>query len=98
MYVEFILDGAGAKPGEEKTFPLKIVVDPVIKNDREDTQLYVNHAPCVGGIVDIKVGIFSGEIHVFYMYMHILCCMTTKILQASHSSAKFCFELSGNLN
>ena len=49
------MDGAGAKPGESKTFPLKVVVDPMIKVETEDTQLYVNHPPCVGGVIHIKV-------------------------------------------
>ena len=49
------MDGAGAKPGEDKTFSLKVVVDPVIEDNTEDTQLYVNHPPCTGDVINIKV-------------------------------------------
>ena len=55
IYVEFIMDGAGAKPGEDKTFALNVVVDPVIEDNTDDTQLYVNHPPCTGGVINIKV-------------------------------------------
>ena len=49
------MDGAGTKPGEDKSFSLKVVVDPVIMDDAEDTLLYVNHPPCIGGAIHIKV-------------------------------------------
>ena len=55
VYIEFIMDGAGAKPGEDKTFSLKVVVDPMIEDNTEVTQLYVNHPPCTGGVINIKV-------------------------------------------
>ena len=65
VYVEFIMDGAGAKPGEDKTFALKVVVDPVIKDDKADTQLYVNHPPCTGGVINIKV-LLCSEFNFFF--------------------------------
>ena len=49
------MDGAEVKPGEDKTFPLKLVVDPVITEDSENTQLYANHPPCRGDVIIIKV-------------------------------------------
>ena len=65
VYVEFIMDGAGAKPGEDKSFALKVVVDPVIKDDKVDTQLYVNHPPCTGGVINIKV-LLCSEFNLFF--------------------------------
>ena len=59
------MDGAGAKPGEDKTFSLKVVVDPVIKDDKADTQLYVNHPPCTGGVINIKV-LLCSEFNFFF--------------------------------
>ena len=52
------MDGAGVKPGDDKTFQLKVVVDPVIIDDTEDTQLYVNHPPCNDHIINIQVLFF----------------------------------------
>ena len=49
------MDGAGVKPGEDKTFQVKVVADPVITDDTEETQLYVNHAPCNDRVINIKV-------------------------------------------
>ena len=49
------MDGAETKSAESKTFPLKMVVDPVITEDTDGTELYVNHPPCYGGIINIKV-------------------------------------------
>ena len=49
------MDGAGAKPGESKTFPLTVVVDPRIEHNVEETQLSVNHPPCDGGAINVKV-------------------------------------------
>ena len=65
VYVEFIMDGAGAKPGEDKTFALKVVVDPVIEDNTEDTQLYVNDPPCTGGVINIKV-LLCSEFYFFF--------------------------------
>ena len=56
VYIEFIMDGVENKHGESTTFPLKVVVDPVITDDKEQIQLYVNHLPCTGGAIIIKVG------------------------------------------
>ena len=56
VYIEFIMDGVETKRGESSTFPLKVVVDPVITDDTEETHLYVNHLPCTGGAIIIKVG------------------------------------------
>ena len=58
VFIEFIMDGVGTKPGEANSFSLKVVVDPVITDDTEDTQLYVNHPPCAGGAIHIKVLLF----------------------------------------
>ena len=55
------MDGAGVKPGEDQTFQLKVVVDPVIKDDIEDTQLYVNHAPCNDRAINIQVLFLSEQ-------------------------------------
>ena len=64
------MDGAGAKPGESKTFPLTVVVDPVITDDTEDTKLYVNHPQCVAGVIYIKVMIMLILAHAFYGKKH----------------------------
>ena len=40
VFIEFIMDGADVKPGEDKTFPVKIVADPVITDDTEDEGQY----------------------------------------------------------
>ena len=56
VYIEFIMDGVETKRGESSTFPLEVVVDPVIVDDTKDTRLYVNHLPCTGGAINIKVG------------------------------------------
>ena len=55
VYIEFIMDGVETKRGESSTFPLEVVVDPVIVDDTEGTLLYVNHLPCTGGAIIIKV-------------------------------------------
>ena len=55
VYTEFILDGAEATTGECKTFPLKLLVNPVITEDTDNIQLYVNSPPCTGGVINIKV-------------------------------------------
>ena len=57
------MDGAGVKQGEDRSFPLKVAVDPMITDDRDDTELYVNHPPCTGGVINIKV-LFLGIMHV----------------------------------
>ena len=62
VFIEFIMDGVGTKPGEDKTFPVKVVADPVITDDAEDTLLYVNHPPCTGGAIHIKV-LFCSEFY-----------------------------------
>ena len=73
VYIEFIMDGAGAKPGESKTFPLTVVVDPVITDDTEDTH-YVNHPPCAAGVIYIKVMIMLILGHAFYGKKHNQVC------------------------
>ena len=52
------MDGAEVKPGKDKTFPVKVVADPAITDDAEDTQLYVNHPPCNDRIINIQVLFF----------------------------------------
>ena len=59
VYVEFIMDGAGVKQGEDKTFQLKLVWDPVITDNTDDTHLYLNHPLCAGGVINIKVLLFG---------------------------------------
>ena len=56
VYIEFIMDGVEIKRGESSTFPLKVVVDPLITDDTEDIHLYINHLPYTRGAIIIKVG------------------------------------------
>ena len=53
------MDGAGVNQGEDRSFPLKVAVDPIITDNKDDTELYVNHPPCTGGVINIKVIVFS---------------------------------------
>ena len=52
------MDGTEVKTEEDKTFPVKVVADPVITDDAEETQLYVNHAPCNNRVINVKVLFF----------------------------------------
>ena len=52
------MDGTEVKTEEDKTFPVKVVADPVITDDAEETPLYVNHAPCNNRVINVKVLFF----------------------------------------
>ena len=47
-----------SKLEKTKPFPVKVVADPVITDDAEETQLYVNHAPCNNRVINVKVLFF----------------------------------------